>query len=373
MAHMELCGHDKASLVRSVYHQLAMSLFPGPRLRARTGKFLEPMFKVKMDKKLYDHNIFASGNGLLYRDMLSHTGDLADEIQFLDDEEEIFVMEHLANDLSRVIWGSNAIDKVGAGFDGTMRLCRKIFKGDFIHSLEQKMDTYNRLKADLQRRNIPCEQEVILRNYREISQHCEAMRYIFDEVYLHGRDLSEHIIRKGHRILTSNLHSGGGVYRHEDPCDESNKHTRHEDIPGAMTAMIQSLNAELSKAVGRQLIDPVMLAAKYSHEILHIRPFFHDNGRIARLVLNVLLFKYGGVLAAMGQDEDDRDEYREAAATAAYTKPGKCDSANGEVPTRVYDRWAGYVLGHARDHIVELVHIAFDDDDSTDDDDKAQM
>lgn len=101
----------------------------------------------------------------------------------------------------------------------------------------------------------------------------------------------------------------GGVYRTTDVCAGLTTFTAPEHVPREMRALIAALSSEILAAEQVGHIDPYLLAAKYCHKFINIHPFIDGNGRMCRLILNILLFKYADVFCVLGEIEQAKDEY----------------------------------------------------------------
>lgn len=361
-------GLRGTNLTRSVYHKLARNLFRGPALRANTLGDPDAAFEVKMDYDAYDYNTLGSVDaGFLYYNMKGQLHVLAENIPYLTPDQDEKIQGCLAETLSRMVYGSNAIDGVGGNRDVTLTLCRAIFTGDTARGSIENKRKYEAVKADLKRRCMPRDRWSVLRCYRQIVQHAEAARYLIHELLLRGNDLTEDIILETHRILTDKINGKtlsweqySGKYRQRPACTDLRHYTPPTQVPGAMASLISSLTADLAAAVAAQRIDPVALAAKYCHMFVNIHPFAEGNGRVGRLLLNALLLKYGGMLVAIGDDEDNRDEYMTIAAAASHLEDLKQDDLDGleeRLRPRFWDQLAAMTLGHARDSVDEIVYV----------------
>jgi Fic family protein len=109
-----------------------------------------------------------------------------------------------------------------------------------------------------------------------------------------------------------------------------------------MEELIQKYNEDIKKAEECLEIDPFHLAAKYSNMFVLIHPFLDGNGRTCRLILNVLLLKYTGIVVAFGENEASRDEYINIVRRADE------DVKDGQ------PKFAAYILGKAAPRLTGL-------------------
>ncbi|KAH8675010.1 fido domain-containing protein [Ilyonectria robusta] len=256
---------------------------------------------------------------------------------------------YLENPLGRMVFGSNMIEGAGGGRDITHALCRPIFRGDQIPEIEEGDSYYRVLERDLAQ-NPP--------NYDTLH---------FTTVCINNEALSEDIILQTHRILTHKVDAEqgmswteySGVYRECDVSAGLNQFMDPRLVPGAMRAMIRSLDDDIQWAVDSGEIDPVSLAAKYSHTFVNIHPFVDGNGRMCRLILNALLLKYSGVLVCIGVQGYDRDRYLEIAAAGSMAEATAQDDTDGldeHHKPKHYKGPASFILEHARDNMRELIN-----------------
>jgi Fic family protein len=96
-------------------------------------------------------------------------------------------------------------------------------------------------------------------------------------------------IRDLHRLLIgSDPIKGPGEYRKVGVVILGSEHKPVEpfDVPPRMEQLISWLNRNLEK-------NPIIVAAAAHHELAHIHPFVDGNGRVARLLMNLILLRHG--------------------------------------------------------------------------------
>ena len=136
-------------------------------------------------------------------------------------------------------------------------------------------------------------------------------------------NMTEELIKDTHAILVKGLSaedagvvSGtnfAGTYRQKPAYAGAVEMAKPSEIPAAMRSMVAGLQGDLAEVEASGRIDPFMLAAKYCDRFVNIHPFKDANGRMCRLILNSILIKYAGVVVALGEKSQDRDEYLQIA------------------------------------------------------------
>ncbi|KAF5658732.1 adenosine monophosphate transferase FICD like [Fusarium circinatum] len=246
------------------------------------------------------------------------------------------MQRHILDSIYRLVHGSNNIEHGSFNLDTTVELCRTIFEGSIS-------DPSDLLVLDVE-------------IYRELGQHLKAAQYLICQTT--KSDLSEDIIKEAHRIMTNefNLSEGtydteySGKYRTSPLQATSRPYMAPNKIPAAMDKMMASYRADILAAGIKGEIDPVALAAKYSHIFFSIHPFHTANGKMSRLILNAILFKWAGCLAPFGEDEEECAEYLSIVVEAMDLETSEAAScqgvSNGGRPT-LYKKLASYILKHA--------------------------
>ncbi len=144
-----------------------------------------------------------------------------------------------------------------------------------------------------------------LKDHLEATNHKEALDYLYDTVEHHKKTtLSEHFIKNIHQLITQNIEKEwAGKYRNASVMIAGAKHKPPSaiEVPQLMEDMIKWLKKN------ERRLHPVELATLLHYKLVHIHPFFDGNGRVARLIMNVIILKAGYPLAIILKN--DRKKY----------------------------------------------------------------
>jgi Fic family protein len=168
-----------------------------------------------------------------------------------------------------------------------------------------------------------------IRDHLDIRGHNEAVLWL-EEFVRDERPLTEQFIRSMHQVLlgepyyisaqtsdgtntrklirpgqykitpNNTLTSTGEIFYFSSP----------EDTPSLMTELIEWYSKENEK----RLMHPVALAAEFHYRFVHIHPFDDGNGRMSRLLMNLILMRNGYPMVVI--KADDRNRYLAALSEA---------------------------------------------------------
>jgi len=318
----------------------------------------------------YDYNILGDVDpDDLYEEVAKDTREVCSLIHNIPPSEEVNLEKHIADILARLVFGSNMIEKAGAGLDITIKLCQAIFRGEDIpEDIGERDPEYEIIKRDLMRQNLPASTQFVFRSRREIIQHARATSHIIRELYLRGKDLTDDIILETHRILTHKVDADdgavswtqySGVYRREDVCAGLHQFPDPRVVPSSMARMVEEMNHDLEAAEKAGKIDPVAFSAKYCHTFVNIHPFLDGNGRMCRLILNAVLLKYGGTLVHFGEHGDEREEYASIATSASLKEASDMDDWDVDEAHKPkhYKELASFTLKHFASSMRKLTQV----------------
>jgi excisionase family DNA binding protein len=150
-----------------------------------------------------------------------------------------------------------------------------------------------------------------LSDHLEAKNHPRAIEYVEKMV---NQPLEDQDILEIHSILFSGFHENAGNYRN------SQVYLEGSDFVPPPAFEVPTLMAELVEWVksNPEELKPIELAAIFHHKLVSIHPFDDGNGRVGRLLMNLLLIKNGYPLTVI--KNVDRKKY--------YASLVKADNGN---------------------------------------------
>jgi len=144
-----------------------------------------------------------------------------------------------------------------------------------------------------------------LKDHLEAKNHYEALEFLSGLVEKNRKQtLSERLIRGLHQLVVQETEKEwAGKYRNSDVIIGGAEHKppAASDVPYEMEKLIKWWKQNQRK------LSIVELAALIHHRLVYIHPFFDGNGRVARLVMNLLLLQAGYPLVIVLKN--DRKKY----------------------------------------------------------------
>ncbi|RSL45309.1 hypothetical protein CEP53_010842 [Fusarium sp. AF-6] len=287
------------------------------------------------DDKLSPHDLFTKATR--YLDTLRNLGDSA--------EREDLFMKELNEVLIHSIYGSNRIEHAGLDQEATFYLCRRMLDQNSVPTFDGRASDGASIEklftVDVSLRNLP-EQE-LLRQGREVVQHLQAFEYLNHRFVVDGEDLTEDLIKETHAILCNGVsiideefpevpsEKYAGRYRNVAVGAGSTMFIRPQYVPQRMKELCSNLKEEIQTIETQGCIDPFSVAANYSLQFVDIHPFQDGNGRMCRLILNVILRRYLGIVVAIGETDEDIKEYIGIKKRASMEMEGHGEYATDEV------------------------------------------
>ena len=177
-----------------------------------------------------------------------------------------------------------------------------------------------------------------MRDLEEMKAHNVGLKMVIEEAKEINKPLTETFIRQVHKVLLREdyevhrqLPSGvmssyvvhAGCYKTRPNSvitrtGERFEYASPEETPALMTELLLWYNKEVEK----KELNPIELAALFHYRYIRIHPFEDGNGRIARLMVNFILARYGYPMVVVPSKK--KENYLDAL--------NKCDIVVGSVP-----------------------------------------
>ena len=144
-----------------------------------------------------------------------------------------------------------------------------------------------------------------LKDHLEARDHHLTLNYLYDLVENGKRHtISEHLIRSMHQLIMQETDKEwAGVYRNANVIISGADYIPPDalEVAHKMKELIGWIKDNKSN------LHIVELAALLHHKLVYIHPFFDGNGRISRIIMNLLLMQYGFPLVIILKN--DRKKY----------------------------------------------------------------
>lgn len=147
-----------------------------------------------------------------------------------------------------------------------------------------------------------------MREHLEAVNHKDAIHFIKDLIDKQV-ELTEAVVLQLHGIILRGIQgNGAGKYRNiqVNINDSEHKPPQAYLVPKQMEELLIWYSANKS------ILHPVALAAEMHQQLVSIHPFVDGNGRTSRLLMNLILLRYGYVIANIKGDQASRLAYFEA-------------------------------------------------------------
>lgn len=146
----------------------------------------------------------------------------------------------------------------------------------------------------------------------EAINHSEAVELLHDLVQ-NKADLTEYVLKQLHGLILRGINkSNAGKYRSVNVMISGSRHRPPEPF------MLDKLMEDyfLFYEANKVTMHPVLLAAEMHERLVTIHPFIDGNGRTSRLVMNLILMKYGYPITNISGDRANRLAYYSSLETA---------------------------------------------------------
>jgi len=146
-----------------------------------------------------------------------------------------------------------------------------------------------------------------MREHLEAINHQEAVEYIKDLVQRKVKLTERELLNLHSLILRGIIPEYAGKYRDVQVMISGSKHM--PTSPLKVKEEMEGLFVWYHK--NQRLLHPVILAAEFHQRLVTIHPFVDGNGRVSRLLMNLILLQHGFVIANIKGDHAIRMSYYE--------------------------------------------------------------
>ena len=151
-----------------------------------------------------------------------------------------------------------------------------------------------------------------LKDHLEAKDHYEALEFIMELVeHKRPQTVSEQLIKTLHQIVVRDIEKEwAGKYRNSNVMITGARHKPPDavSVPSEMSDLIKWFRKNESE------LHAIELASLIHHKFVNIHPFFDGNGRVSRLLMNVILLREGYPLSVVLKN--DRKKYYDTLSKA---------------------------------------------------------
>ncbi|MBI5399844.1 Fic family protein [Candidatus Saganbacteria bacterium] len=149
-----------------------------------------------------------------------------------------------------------------------------------------------------------------LKEHLEAINHKAAITYI-NEIFTKVEPITQNDIKYLHSLILRGINDRyAGHYRDVDVIIVGAKHI--PPLPDKVPALMNDFSLWLVDRQETRDLHPVEFAVLAHYQLVNIHPFIDGNGRTSRLLMNLILMKYGYPIAIIDCEKEPRTIYYHA-------------------------------------------------------------
>jgi Fic family protein len=149
-----------------------------------------------------------------------------------------------------------------------------------------------------------------LKDHLEAINHKKAIDYI-SEIFTKVEPVTERDVKYLHFLILRDINDRyAGRYRDDDVIIVGSKHT--PPLPDKVPGLMQDFSKWLVTRQELKDLHVIEFAAMAHYKLVNIHPFIDGNGRTSRLLMNLILMKYGYPIAVIDCEREPRMIYYNA-------------------------------------------------------------
>ncbi|KAF3278501.1 hypothetical protein TWF970_004512 [Orbilia oligospora] len=265
-------------------------------------------------------------------------------------------------EFSRMIYASNTLENTGLSLEDTTRLCELVFRDEKVPETynEEKLLEEQRQKEEDEAQWTVIKWIISAQDYfsgtvegdngaeltievderrenkqarREVIQHARAWKYLLERFCIGEEELSVNLIKNTHTVLCAGYEledcdeewwQWSGAYRKTDNIGpgtlqqicQSSQRKKSRDRDGSRTPTQRSYGRTKGRRtpplyIRASAIENYMDYAMSDFRRLRGVESIAENSKLARLLMNGVLWRYCGIVIPLGEGKKEKDEYLE--------------------------------------------------------------
>src|SRR3989344_3322585 len=180
-----------------------------------------------------------------------------------------------------------------------------------------------------------------MREHLEVTNHKNAIDYL-DELFDKVEPITQRDVLRIHGLILEgiNNHYAGKLRDLEVRISGS----RHKcPGPDELPSLMSDFSQWLANNQERKTMHPVRFAAQAHFKLVDIHPFIDGNGRTSRLLMNLILVKYGYPIAIFECETEPRKNYYNALERAHQGELEQFEILVAQYVTKAADIYISYI------------------------------
>ena len=143
-----------------------------------------------------------------------------------------------------------------------------------------------------------------LKEHLEAKNHKEALDFLYELIDVNKKNIiSEYLIKQMHSLVLKEADSEiSGVYRNGDVFISGSDHKPPSgfEVPSKMEKLVKWIKKE------QRNYHSIELSAILHHKLVAIHPFWDGNGRVSRIIMNIIIMNAGYPMAVILKNDRKR-------------------------------------------------------------------
>ena len=180
-----------------------------------------------------------------------------------------------------------------------------------------------------------------MREHLEVTNHKNAIDYV-GELLTKVEPITEEDVKKTHALILEGINNPyAGRYRDVEIYVTGSSHEFPK--PSQVAALMLDFSKWLVSVQETKSLHPIQFAAEAHFKLVMIHPFIDGNGRTARLLMNLILMKYGYPIALFECETSRRKAYYAALRHGQTGDLGVFEALVAQYVDQTADKYIGSI------------------------------